>query len=137
MKSFIVCPLSELPQPRKDTLFPAFLPTIFLQCNVVTKWPWRWAILSLPHRAGQHTVPLIENYIATLFHVKLLKRGWEHQMSEVCETLLSAPYCALWTFQLKEDRENRVWKFFKDCLESRLFYCKFLLLSLCTFWCLL
>lgn len=134
MKSFIVCPLSELSQLRKDTLSPTILPTIFLQCNVVTKWPWGWTILSLPHRAAQYTVPLIESYIAALFSVQLLKGGWKSKMSDAYETLLSLPHCGQCTFQSEKDGINKAWKFSKDCLKSQ-DYCKFLFLSLSIFCC--
>lgn len=135
MKPFIVCPLSELSQPRKDTLSPTVLPTIFLQSNVVTKWPWDWTILSLPHRASQHTVPLIESYIAALFSVQLLKGAWKSKMSDVYETLISLPHCGQCTFYLEEDGRNKAWKISKDCMRSQ-DYCKFLLLSLSIFCCL-
>lgn len=126
MKSFIVCPLSELSQLRKDTLSPTGLPPIFLQCNVVTKWPWGWAILSLPHRAGQHTVPLIERYIATLFSGQLLRGGRKSKMSNPYENL-SLLHSEQQTCLLEEGETYRM-KLLKDWV-----YCKFLRLILSIF----
>lgn len=116
MKSFIVCPLSELSQLRKDTLSLTGLPPIFLQCNVVTKWPWGWAILSLPHKAGQHTVPLIERCIATLFSVQLLNRGRKSKMSHIYKIHTQLQLHSGQCLCLLEEGEKHRIKFFKDCL---------------------
>lgn len=73
MKSIIVPPLSRPSQLRKDTLSCPRLcvPTIFLQCNVVTKDP-RSEQFQVSHMVQCTPVLLIESYISALFSVKQL-----------------------------------------------------------------